>query len=244
MKLTEALHRKINEGVNDPGIFKAIFLAGGPGSGKSFVAGEVMGSPKNLSFSVDGLKVINSDPEFEYFLKKQGVDPSSLGQLSDKEIEKLTVGPDSPREKAKTVKKAKEKLYIQGGLGLLIDGTGDDYAKIRGKRQELIKYGYDTYMVFINTTLEVAQERNAQRDRVLPEKMVKKIWTDVQKNMGRFQGLFKQNFIIIDNTEVRVAKGENRLFEKHIYMAVKQFMRKPIKSGIAKTWIKQQGGRA
>ena len=245
MKLIDIIKNQLEEGVNDPGIFKAVFLAGGPGSGKSFVAGEIMGIPKNMSFSVDGLKVINSDPEFEYFLKKQGVDPSSLGQLSDKEFEKLTVGPDSPREKAKTIKKAKEKLYIQGRLGLLIDGTGDDYAKIKKKRQELIKYGYDTYMIFINTTLEVAQERNATRDRVLPEKMVKEIWTAVQKNLGRFQGLFKQNFIIVDNTETRVAKRENdnRLFEKHIYMAIKRFMRNPIKSGIAKKWIKQQGGR-
>ena len=45
MKLKEAL-RIIDEGVNDPGIFKAIFLAGGPGSGKSFVGSELVGIPK------------------------------------------------------------------------------------------------------------------------------------------------------------------------------------------------------
>ena len=62
MKLIDIINKQLEEGVNDPGIFKAIFLAGGPGSGKSFVAGEIMGIPKNLSFSVDGLKIINSDP--------------------------------------------------------------------------------------------------------------------------------------------------------------------------------------
>lgn len=237
--------KELKEGVNDPGIFKAIFLAGGPGSGKSFVAGEIAGIPKGFNFSVDGLKVVNSDPEFEYFLKKAGVDPKNLGSLSDKEFEKLTVGDDSPRGKAKKIKQSKENLYVQGRLGLLIDGTGDDYNKINKKHMELKKHGYDTYMVFINTTLEVAQERNATRDRVLPEKMVKDIWTAVQKNLGKFQGLFRQNFIIVDNTEIKVAKRENdnKLFEKHIYTAIKRFMRMPIKSGIAKRWIKQQGGR-
>ena len=161
MNLIDVIDGSINEGVNDPGIFKAIFLAGGPGSGKSFVAGEIAGIPKGFSFSVDGLKVVNSDPEFEYFLKKAGVNPKDLGSLSDKEFEKLTVGDNSPRGKAKKIKQAKEDLYVQGRLGLLVDGTGDDYTKIKKKYTELKKHGYDTYMIFINTTLEVAQERNA-----------------------------------------------------------------------------------
>ena len=254
MKLSDVIERAnkvVREGVNDPGIFKAIFLAGGPGSGKSFVASEIVGIPKggfsnmDMSFAPSGLKVVNSDPEFEYFLKKQGVDPSSLGKMSDAEFAKVTTGANSPRGKAKTIKKAKEKLYVQGRLGLLIDGTGDDYGKISAKVKELKKVGYDCYMIFVNTTLEVAQERNARRDRVLPEKMVQKIWSDVQKNMGRFQGLFKQNFIIVDNTDVTVAgptrSGPNS-FAKEINSGVKRFLRAKIKSGIAKMWIKNQRG--
>jgi hypothetical protein len=30
----------LSEGINDPAIFKAVFLAGGPGSGKSFIVGK------------------------------------------------------------------------------------------------------------------------------------------------------------------------------------------------------------
>ena len=123
----------INEGVEDPGIFKAIFLAGGPGSGKSFVGSELVGIPKggysqiDMSFAPSGVKLVNSDPAFEYFLKKINVDPKDLDNLSDEEFKKLTVGSDSPREKAKKVKDTQEKLYRKGRLGLLIDGTGDDY---------------------------------------------------------------------------------------------------------------------
>jgi len=236
----------INEGVYDPGIFKAIFLAGGPGSGKSFVGGELVGVPKggfrgvDMSFAPSGVKLVNSDPEFEYFLKKVGIDPKDLGSLSDEEFKQLTEPADSPRAKAKKIRDAKERLYTQGRLGLLIDGTGDNYAKIKKKNIELKKLGYDTYMIFINTTLEVAQQRNAQRDRKLPEKLVKKIWTDVQKNMGRFQGLFGSNFKIIDNSDKRVPKRDSRLFPKEFYSAINKFIKSPVKSGLAKRWIKRQ----
>ena len=240
----------INEGVYDPGIFKAIFLAGGPGSGKSFVANELVGIPKggfskiDMSFAPSGVKLVNSDPEFEYFLKKVGVDPKDLGNLSDEEFKKLTEPADSPRQKAKRVKDAKEKLYTAGRLGLLIDGTGDDYGKIKKKREELVRLGYDTYMVYINTSLEVAQQRNAQRDRKLPEKMVEKIWKDVQKNLGRFQGLFKNNFKIIDNSDKRVAKRDPQagviIFPKHFYTTINKFIKSPVRSPLAKRWIQRQ----
>ena len=54
----------IDEGVNDPAIFKAIFLAGGPGSGKSFIVGKT-------GLTSMGYKVVNSDDAFEVSLKKQ-----------------------------------------------------------------------------------------------------------------------------------------------------------------------------
>jgi len=248
MKLKDIV---ISEGVYDPGIFKAIFLAGGPGSGKSFVAGELVGIPKggfskmDMSFAPSGVKLVNSDPEFEYFLKKVGVDPKDLANLSDEEFKQLTEPADSPRQKAKRVKDSREKLYMAGRLGLLVDGTGDDYAKIKKKREELVKLGYDTYMIFINTSLEVAQQRNAQRDsRKLPEKMVEKIWKDVQKNLGRFQGLFKSNFKIIDNSDKRVAKRDPKagviIFPREFYTVISKFIKAPVKSGLAKRWIKRQ----
>ena len=240
----------INEGVYDPGIFKSVFLAGGPGSGKSFVGHELLGTPKggfsgiNMSFAPSGIKLINSDPEFEYFLKKIGIDPKDLGSMTDEEFKKATEGDSSPRGKAQKIKDVKQKLYTQGRLGLLIDGTGDDYGKIKKKNMELKKLGYDTYMLFINTTLEVAQERNAGRNRKLPEKLVKKIWTDVQKNMGRFQGLFGNNFKIIDNSKERSAQRDPNagvvIFPKQLYTAINKFVKSPVKSGLAKKWIKRQ----
>ena len=62
------------EGVYDKGILKAVFMAGGPGSGKSYVAKNLFGIPDSVNVSYSGLKTVNSDTEFEYFLRKFGFD--------------------------------------------------------------------------------------------------------------------------------------------------------------------------
>ena len=62
----------LTEGVLDQGILKAVFLAGGPGSGKSFVAGEIFGIPKKVNVSAFGLKLVNQDKELTRMLNKYG----------------------------------------------------------------------------------------------------------------------------------------------------------------------------
>ena len=57
---------ELNEGINDPNIFKAVFMAGGPGSGKSYMARQLLGG--------SGLKVVNTDDALEYLMTKHGLD--------------------------------------------------------------------------------------------------------------------------------------------------------------------------
>ena len=224
----------LQEGVYDPGILKAVFLAGGPGSGKSYTAKGIFGVPRDLKLAAgtaSGLRFINSDPAFERELKKMGIDPKTLADLPDEEWDALTAPTDSPRARAKSQKKSMERLSGAGRLGMILDGTGDDYSKIARKKAQLEALGYDTYMIFINTSLEVAQDRNAKRERALPEDLVDGIWHDVQQNMGGFQDLFGRNFRIVDNTDYtknNVAKVEK---------AVKAFMREPVRNPIGRKWI-------
>ena len=58
---------------------------------------------------------------------------------------------------------------------MIIDGTGDDFNKISREKKQLEEIGYETYMIFVNTSLEVALERNENRDRVLPRSIVEEI---------------------------------------------------------------------
>lgn len=213
----------LNEGVYDPSIFKAIFLAGGPGSGKSFVA--------QKSTAGMGLKIINSDVLFEKLAKEAGVD---LGKMSFE-------GPDvkvrdEVRDRAKELTAKQMQRYINGRLGLVIDGTGRDYTKIAGQKKMVEKLGYDTYMIFVNTSLEVAKERNLARTRSVPEELVVQAWNAVQHNIGKFQGLFGgSNFKIVDNN---VYVSDREVFGD-VWKEVMKFAKKPIDNWIAKEWINQ-----
>ena len=171
MKIIKTFEQFLGEGVNDPGILKAFFMAGGPGSGKSYVAGELFSLPKDSSASVSydlGLKLVNSDAAFELLLKKANIDMAELMDLKDKDPAAWQAAMQI-RDKAKKITKGTQKMYIQGRLGMVIDGTGKNYKKIEGQVKELRELGYDCYMVFVNTSLEVALERNKNRDRVVPE---------------------------------------------------------------------------
>ena len=175
----------LQEGVYDPNILKAFFLAGGPGSGKSYVVKRGTGGL--------GLKIVNSDDVFEKYLKDAGL---SLKMPKSEEEPR-----DKLRDRAKAVTKAKMGNYVEGRLGLIIDGTGKDYDKIAKQATQLKQLGYDVHMIFVNTSLETALQRNAKRDRTVPRSVATKSWKTVQSNMGKFSQYFRQNFIVVDNND-------------------------------------------
>ena len=223
----------LDEGIFDPSIFKAIFLAGGPGSGKSYVAGKT-----TVGF---GLKLVNSDDTLEKLLKKHNI-PLDFTTLSPDQTAKK----DMLRTRAKEltfgqmkVKSFKGKgaldLYIAGRLGLVIDGTGKDFDDIHRQASYLKKMGYDTYMIFVNTSEQVAQQRNLERPRKLKPEKVKQFWDEVQQNIGKFQAYFRPtNFIIIDNNNA----GED-VFKK-VSKRIRGLVKKTVTNPVAIQWIAMQ----
>jgi predicted kinase len=235
IKLKDLLNQSVlNEGVEDPGILKCVFLAGGPGSGKSRVAGDLFGISKGLTVAASGLKSVNSDVAFEAQLKKSGINPKDLGKIEKENPElwnAITEDPNGERAKGKKTTDTMRAFYEEGRLGMIIDGTGDDINKIKAKKQHAESLGYDTYMVFVNTSLEVAQARNKKRDRVLGEDIVNEIWKACQHNLGAFQTLFSGNFRIVDNTP----DGDN--LTDDIKKAVEGFIRARLYNPIGKQWV-------
>ena len=220
----------LTEGVYDPGIFKAVFTAGGPGSGKSYTASTLFGMPERMPYvTAAGLKGVNSDSTFEAYLDKAKMD-KNMEKLSKRDYD-LAQG---MREKAKRVTIARMNNFINSKLGLLIDGTGKNYGKIAKMKKRLESEGYDCFMVFVNTDLEVALERNRKRDRVVPEHIVKSAWKEVNNNLGKFQGLFgASNMLVIDNSTYKE-------FAPRVKKAAASFTKKPIQNHLAKKWIKQE----
>jgi predicted kinase len=221
MKYKELIKKiDLHEGVYDKGIFKAFFLAGGPGSGKTFVSAQ--------AFAGTGLRVINSDKAFERQLEKMGLSK----KMPDDEQEVR----DMVRARAKATTNLALHLSMVGRLGIIIDGTGDDYRKINKTKILLNHLGYDTYMIFVNTSLDVALERNRRRERTVPEYITKASWSKVQSNIGRFQNLFgMENMIIVDNS--KDDKELTSIVMNKVDKNVRRLLRNKIKSYTAKRWM-------
>jgi chloramphenicol 3-O-phosphotransferase len=234
MRLTDLL----KEGVYDPGILKCIFLAGGPGSGKSSVAQEIFGIQGITTFSFSGLKSVNSDTAFEAQLKKHGIDGKELARIEkeDPALWKwITEDPNGVRELSKKTTAKIKAFYEAGRLGMIIDGTGDDVAKIQRQKRAAEALGYDTFMVFVNTSLEVAKFRNSMRQtRRLPDTLLVPSWKECQNNLGKFQTIFSGGFRIVDNTN----NGNNVTGD--MKKAVDSFVNSGIRNPIGKKWVTTQ----
>ena len=208
----------LHEGVYDQHIFKAFFLAGGPGSGKSYVVSRTTGG--------SGLKLVNSDDAFENLLRKAGL---SLKMPSSEEEPR-----DVVRGRAKEITAKKKANYLEGRLGLIIDGTGREAEKILFQKRQLEELGYDTYMIFVNTSLDVALQRNAERPRSVPESIVTKSWKAVQSNIGKFNNMFRKGFIIVDNNDA----GEEVFSE--VWKRIRGLLRKKVTNSRAQNWISME----
>jgi hypothetical protein len=232
-------NQELQEGINDTAIFKAVFLAGGPGSGKSFIGTEKKGKsptvgadPKQfmgggqLGLINLGLRVVNPDPAYEKLLKTAGLDPKSSDDIwSDKGQE--------IRVKASELTAKQKAHYVKERLGIIIDGTGKDVNKIIGQKKLLDDAGYETAMIYVNTNLETAIARDAKRDRTLGANAVTKMWDAVQKNVKKYKSIFGSSMYIIDNSDGSNWLGESQKAHKKI----EKWVRKSPSSPKAKAWI-------
>ena len=205
----------LQEGVYDPNILKAFFLAGGPGSGKSYVVKRGTGGL--------GLKIVNSDDTFEKYIKDAGLS-MKMPKSEEEPRDKL-------RDRAKALTKKKLDNYVDGRLGLIIDGTGKEYDKIAKQATGLKQLGYDVHMIFVNTSLETALKRNAERERTVPRSVATKSWKTVQTNMGKFSQYFRQNFIVVDNND-----SEEDVMGP-VYKQVMSLAKKKVQNKTGLNWI-------
>ena len=104
MDILNKLNLFLNEGIFDPSIFKAIFLAGGPGSGKGYVV--------KKATSGHGFRIVNSDELFEKMLKDAGISMDMIDSTEEEEKERNLI-----RTKAKEKTSKKMNLLLKGHMG-------------------------------------------------------------------------------------------------------------------------------
>lgn len=189
----------LSEGKNDKSIFHVIFMAGGPGSGKSTVA-------KSLGLKALNFSDINSDTAFEKAMK------DSLLNLDMPDSEKFPR--DIVRDLSKKTTMKKKGHAINGRLAMVIDGTGRNVSKIKRMVDDFTKLGYECAMVLVDTDLQTSLDRNEKRERSVNPSLVKKMWNDVQKNQKSYKKMFGKRFWVIDNSDNSDGSDTARVYTK------------------------------
>jgi hypothetical protein len=232
----QILKNTLLEGVHDKGIFKAVFLAGGPGSGKDYVL--------NNTLDGHGLVEINSDKALEYLMDKEDLDK----RMPDNEEAQR----NEARKRAKNVTELRQRLALHGRNGLIINGTGDDPEKYKKIKKTLEKMGYETKCVMVNTDDDVSQKRNIERGqrggRTVPENIRKQKWDAVQAARPELAKMFRDNYVEFDNSfdarNIDQATKEQKDEElQAIYKDVAKFVNSKPKNNQSKEWVANEMSR-
>jgi len=217
------------EGVHDQGIFKVIFLAGGPGSGKDYVL--------NNTLDGQGLTEINSDKALEFLMDKEGLNKTMPADETEKR--------NLVRGRAKNITELRQQLALLGRNGLIINGTGDDVAKTKKIKDQLEKLGYESSMLLVNTRDDISAQRNIERGqrggRAVPEPIRKEKWDNVQNARTEYAKMFGANYSEFDNSEdLRQADPETVKAKKDellgLFNKFREFVATPPQSQEAQFW--------
>ena len=211
----------LTEHVHDAGIFKAIHLAGAPGSGKDFV----------LKKALQGHGLTEVDAE------------TALKHLSDHKDSK---GPSS--SKAKSIKELRQRLALHGRNGLIINHSSANAAQTKKIKDMLEDLGYENKMVFVDAADNVSRNRNVERGqsggRMIPEKQRAEKWRkaqDARVDLSKMFGgehyhEFNNDEDMRNNTDPEI-QGQKTSELEDLHKTVKKFAQQPPKSDAAQEWV-------
>lgn len=199
--------QNITESINDKGIFKAVFVMGIPGSGKSYTVDKIAGSIMP--------RIVNTDSSLEFLVKKYGDDYKNVWERHGPKTEKMTQG--------------KLKRALDGALPLMLENTSASASSILLRMGLLESLGYDIAMVYINTDLEVALDRANKRDRVVDADFIKRAHVKIEKDVEFLKPKFLK-FMEIKNSAGELT--DDVLMQA--YKAMQHFYSSPVQNPIGK----------
>jgi len=189
MKSTEFL----DESINDKGIFKAVFLSGLPGSGKSTIISKITDGATSP-------RIVNTDKSYEFLMNKNDVEGYD-------EITWSFFGP-----KSKTMNSTMLYNYVNGMLPMFVDGTSANTGALLKRSGLLESIGYDTMMIWVNVDLEQAIARAQGRKRQVEPDFIRRLHKQMEANKAFYQSRFGGNFIEVDNNNDNFASMEAKTY--------------------------------
>ena len=232
------LFTTVDEGVEDPDIFKALMLIGGPGSGKTTVG-------KHL-ISGTGIRSVNTDAFYEMIKTRDWLADNPGKTRAD------MPGWDVPQDTEsdpdwKTSRKSQYsqmELLVQGRLGIMLDMTGRIPEYTQKYRQELEQLGYDVAMLHVRTPVELAQQRNAVRRRRVDPDTLATIHTAVKTHASYYKLKFGDKMVELDNhrgqsvTELMNSTEDFHCAQGAISVSrwFRRWLKQPVKNTAADAW--------
>lgn len=188
------------------GMFKAIFVSGGPGSGKDIIIREAIAQQNAVEItSTTAISILNDKHKLYEFSR------------------------DSRRE------------AIRQRQPLIITGTTNEQFNILTIREELEELGYETMMVFVNTSDDSSRRRNEGHERMMAESVRKGRWEVTQLVAEKFNQEFTK-YLEFDNSIDLNEANEFETSEKEedisiIYEMTNWFFDTPVDNEIAESWL-------
>lgn len=168
---------------------RAVFLAGLPGAGKTTIVNIMFSFDENLNVSIYNAKKVTPDIYFEKKVK------GKINYENNREEH------DKIFEKAKEIRDENLKHYTENKLPIIIDGVGRFPWYIMDIADSLKRKNYKVYMVFIDTSLKKALERNKQRRRSVEDSFIIGSNNLLKDNKNIYKEYFGKNFFEIDNNK-------------------------------------------
>ena len=210
MKLT--FKQFVSESLEDKGAFKAIFVVGIPGAGKSYTISKLHGTVSP--------RIINTDRALEFLSKK-------FNKPANSETWSLF------RDSALRITSGSLQSYLDGVLPLFIDGTSNNTSNILSRAGILESLGYDVGMVFVTAPLEVAIKRAEERakkiGRAVDEDFIRQVHEQAEENKEYFKGKF-HFFKEVNNSEDALT---DEVLNK-VFKSVQSFYNQPIENPVGK----------
>lgn len=211
MRLNRFINHIMDESINDKFIFKAVFMGGIPGSGKSFMA-ELL--TQNIL-----PRIVNTD-KIEEFRDK----------WHTKHELKYSLDWNRDGKRIELLNKNQLALYFNSVLPLLLDGTSKNIHSVVKRIKILKSIGYDICGIWVHTPLELAKIRAADRKRKVDPEYIEAAYNELDVS----RAILKSNVDIfkdISNNEPSKEDAKAK-FPIKLYNRVIDFYKSPLKNPI------------
>lgn len=155
--------------------FKALFLLGPAGAGKSFIS-------KNIGIPGD-FKVSNPDERIEAVFPVFGISLKFADADIDPEQASLEILQQASRKILQNANIGHTTNLLSIAQPLVFDTTGEDVEKMSNKIKNLVSLGYDVGVIIVNVPPEVSVARDQSRKRTVGARRTGAISAEFQQRV-------------------------------------------------------------